>query len=193
MTAPSRRAFPCGQVGTEAPLVLIVDDNQKNMKLARDVLRAAGFRTLEGASGAEGIALAEQHLPDVILMDIGLPDMDGTTAARKLREVARTDADSGRRAQRATARRRTTGFLPPASPATSRSRSASARSRTRCAATARVPGHDQPRRVDDASPSGVPAPRPNTSGHGWRKDLPLVLLVVVDADRMGAPYVSCVT
>ena len=91
MTAPSRRAFPCGQVGTEAPLVLIVDDNQKNMKLARDVLRAAGFRTLDGASGAEGIALAEQHLPDVILMDIGLPDMDGTTAARKLREVARTE------------------------------------------------------------------------------------------------------
>jgi two-component system, cell cycle response regulator DivK len=90
VTAPSRRAFPSGQVGTEAPLVLIVDDNRKNLKLARDVLHAAGFRTLEGASGAEGIALAEQHLPDVILMDIGLPDMDGTTAARKLREAART-------------------------------------------------------------------------------------------------------
>jgi two-component system, cell cycle response regulator DivK len=90
VTAPSRRAFPSGQGGTEAPLVLIVDDNRKNLKLARDVLHAAGFRTLEGASGAEGIALAEQHLPDVILMDIGLPDMDGTTAARKLREAART-------------------------------------------------------------------------------------------------------
>jgi two-component system cell cycle response regulator DivK len=90
VTAPSRRAFPRGQVGTEAPLVLIVDDNRKNLKLARDVLRAAGFRTLAGASGAEGIALAEDHLPDVILMDIGLPDMDGTTAARRLSEAART-------------------------------------------------------------------------------------------------------
>jgi two-component system cell cycle response regulator DivK len=72
------------------PLVLIVDDNQRNRKLARDVLRAAGFRTLEGATGAEGIALAEQHLPDVILMDIRLPDMDGTTAARKLGKAAAT-------------------------------------------------------------------------------------------------------
>src|SRR5205823_6216589 len=42
-------------------------------------------RTLEGASGAEGIALAKRHVPDVILMDLGLPDMDGTEAARALR------------------------------------------------------------------------------------------------------------
>ena len=90
MTSPPPGAPPGGQEGTESPLVLIVDDNQRNLKLARDVLRAAGFRTLEGASGAEGIALAERHVPDVILMDIGLPDMDGTTAARKLREAART-------------------------------------------------------------------------------------------------------
>jgi two-component system cell cycle response regulator DivK len=69
---------------TSPPLVLIVDDNQKNLKLARDVLRAGGFRTLEGATGAEGIALAEQHQPDVILMDLGLPDMSGTDAARAL-------------------------------------------------------------------------------------------------------------
>jgi two-component system, cell cycle response regulator DivK len=66
------------------PLVLIVDDNEKNLKLARDVLRAAAFRTLEAASGAEGLALAAEHLPDVVLMDLGLSDMDGTDAVQKL-------------------------------------------------------------------------------------------------------------
>ena len=73
-----------------APLVLIVDDNQKNLKLARDVLRAAGFRTLEAASAAEGIALATERLPDVILLDLRLPDMDGTDVARALRDEAQT-------------------------------------------------------------------------------------------------------
>jgi two-component system cell cycle response regulator DivK len=74
----------------ERPLVLIVDDNEKNLKLARDLLRAAGFRTLEAESGTEAIALAAEHLPDVILMDIQLPDMDGTDAARALGSEALT-------------------------------------------------------------------------------------------------------
>jgi two-component system cell cycle response regulator DivK len=74
----------------EGPLVLIVDDSAQNLKLARDVLRAGGFRTLEAASGAEAIALASEHLPDVILMDLRLPDMDGTDATRKLGDGART-------------------------------------------------------------------------------------------------------
>jgi two-component system cell cycle response regulator DivK len=74
------------------PLVLIVDDNQKNLKLARDVLRAAGFRTLEAANGAEAMALANEHLPSVILMDLRLPDMDGADAARKLANGPRTSA-----------------------------------------------------------------------------------------------------
>jgi two-component system, cell cycle response regulator DivK len=73
-----------------APLVLIVDDNDKNLKLARDVLRAAQFRTLEAESGEEAIALATEHLPDVILMDLRLPDMDGTEAARRLGDGMRT-------------------------------------------------------------------------------------------------------
>ena len=71
-------------------LVLIVDDNEKNLRLARDVLRHAGFRTLEAASAGEGLALAVSELPDVILLDIRLPDMDGTEAARLLKDDART-------------------------------------------------------------------------------------------------------
>ena len=76
-------ASPC-------PLVLIVDDNARNRKLAADVLRSAGFRTLEAATGTEGIALAAEHLPDVVLLDLRLPDMDGTDVARELRRSART-------------------------------------------------------------------------------------------------------
>jgi len=78
------------QEDTPVTLVLIVDDNEKNRKLARDVLRASGFRTLEAATGADGIALADKHVPDVILMDIRLSDTDGTEAARKLKDGART-------------------------------------------------------------------------------------------------------
>jgi two-component system, cell cycle response regulator DivK len=71
-------------------LVLIVDDNEKNLRLARDVLRFAGFRTVEAATGSEGVARAIEELPDVILMDIRLPDMDGTEAARQLKDDERT-------------------------------------------------------------------------------------------------------
>jgi two-component system cell cycle response regulator DivK len=73
-----------------ASLVLIVDDNEQNLKLARDVLRAAGFWTLEAETGAEALTLADEHLPDVILMDMRLPDMDGMDAARALAGGTRT-------------------------------------------------------------------------------------------------------
>ena len=75
---------------TRRPLVLIVDDNEMNLKLAQEVLRAAGFGTLGATTGVEGIALAGEHLPNVILMDLRLPDMDGTDAARRLGAEART-------------------------------------------------------------------------------------------------------
>ena len=76
----------------ESPLVLIVDDDARNLKLARDVLLAAGFRTLVAGNGTEALALAAEHRPDVILMDLRLPDMDGTEAARILADGARTAA-----------------------------------------------------------------------------------------------------
>jgi two-component system cell cycle response regulator DivK len=72
------------------PLVLIVDDNERNLKLARDVLRAAGFRTLEAASGREAITVALAQLPDVVLLDLRLPDMEGTDVARALAAEPRT-------------------------------------------------------------------------------------------------------
>jgi len=75
---------------SELPLVLIVDDNDRNRKLAGDVLRFDGFRTLEAVTAVEGIALASEHLPDVILMDLRLPDLDGTQAVRMLRAEPRT-------------------------------------------------------------------------------------------------------
>ena len=71
-------------------LVLIVDDNEKNLCLARDVLSFAGFRTVEAATGGDAIASAIANQPDVILMDIRLPDMDGTEAARLLKDEPRT-------------------------------------------------------------------------------------------------------
>ena len=72
------------------PVALIVDDSEANRKLARDVLRADGFQTVEAATGAEGIVLAFERLPDVILMDLRLPDMDGTEATRRLHYDERT-------------------------------------------------------------------------------------------------------
>ena len=74
------------------PVALIVDDNDRNRKLARDLLIEAGFRTLEAATGADAIALAFEHLPDVVLMDLRLPDMDGAEAARRLGDDERTAA-----------------------------------------------------------------------------------------------------
>jgi two-component system cell cycle response regulator DivK len=73
-------------------LVLVVDDDSRNRRLVCDVLLAAGFRTIVAGTGREGVALAAEHLPDVILMDLSLPDMDGTEAARILRDDAGTAA-----------------------------------------------------------------------------------------------------
>jgi two-component system cell cycle response regulator DivK len=71
-------------------LILIVEDNEKNLKLARDVLQYRGFRTLEAGTAADGIALAIEHRPDLVLMDIQLPDTDGISALRQLRKEPAT-------------------------------------------------------------------------------------------------------
>lgn len=72
--------------------VLVVEDNDKNMKLFRDVLRATGYRTLEATTGAQAVELATEHAPDLVLMDIQLPDFDGVEALSRLRAVARTSS-----------------------------------------------------------------------------------------------------
>ena len=77
---------------TDAALILIVEDNEKNMKLARDVLQFNGFRTLEAVTAEQGLTLAAEHHPDLILMDIQLPGMDGVTALKRLREDPATAA-----------------------------------------------------------------------------------------------------
>jgi two-component system cell cycle response regulator DivK len=71
-------------------LVLVVEDNQKNMKLFRDVLQATGYRTLEATTGEDAVDLAVEHTPDLVLMDAQLPGIDGVEALRRLREDERT-------------------------------------------------------------------------------------------------------
>ena len=71
-------------------LVLIVEDNEKNMKLARDILQAKGYATLEAVTGEEGVKLAKEKKPDLVLMDIQLPGMNGIEAFKQLRADAKT-------------------------------------------------------------------------------------------------------
>jgi len=70
--------------------VLIVEDNEKNMKLARDVLQAKGYKTLEATSGEDGVKLARQHVPDLVLMDIQLPGINGIEAFKQIRADAKS-------------------------------------------------------------------------------------------------------
>jgi len=68
-----------------AKLVLIVEDNEKNRKLERDLLQHKGYATLEADNAEDGIRLAREHLPDLILMDIQLPGINGIDALIRLR------------------------------------------------------------------------------------------------------------
>jgi two-component system cell cycle response regulator DivK len=71
-------------------LVLIVEDNDRNLKLVRDVLRAKGYATLEAGTAEEGLKLARERSPGLILMDIHLPGMSGIDALKALRAEAAT-------------------------------------------------------------------------------------------------------
>ena len=71
--------------------ILIVEDNEKNMKLVRDILRHNGHATVEAATGLDGVRLALEAPPDLILMDIQLPDIDGIEALRRIREARPLD------------------------------------------------------------------------------------------------------
>jgi CheY-like chemotaxis protein len=66
--------------------VLVVEDNEKNMKLFRDVLRATGYSTLEATTGEEAVELALSQAPALVLMDVQLPGIDGVEALERMRQ-----------------------------------------------------------------------------------------------------------
>ena len=71
-------------------LILIVEDNDKNRKLCRDVLQAKGYQTIESETAEEGLKLALEKSPALILMDIQLPGMNGIAALKQLRAEPKT-------------------------------------------------------------------------------------------------------
>jgi two-component system, cell cycle response regulator DivK len=73
------------KIAMAGELILIIEDNEKNRKLARDVLQVKGYRTIESETAEEGIELALAQSPALILMDIQLPGIDGITALKQLR------------------------------------------------------------------------------------------------------------
>ena len=70
--------------------ILVVEDNELNRKLIAAVLTYHGYKTLEAGDGAEGVRAAVEHLPDLIIMDIQMPVMDGITAAKILKNDPKT-------------------------------------------------------------------------------------------------------
>ena len=73
-------------------LILIVEDNEKNLKLVRDVLQFKGYQTIEAGTGEDGVRLAKERHPALVLMDIQLHGIDGITALGRLRADAATRA-----------------------------------------------------------------------------------------------------
>src|SRR3989442_13021289 len=84
---PSRSRFRCA-VANE--LILVVEDHDKNRKLVRDVLTFKGYEIIEAGTGEEGIRLAQERRPSLVLMDIRLPGIDGIEALGRLRAESAT-------------------------------------------------------------------------------------------------------
>jgi two-component system cell cycle response regulator DivK len=66
-------------------LILVVEDQEDNRRIMRDLLASAGYEVMEAVTGEEGVTAAESHLPDLILMDIQLPGLDGYEATRQIK------------------------------------------------------------------------------------------------------------
>jgi len=81
---------PVSETHMANELILIVEDNEKNRKLVRDILQVKGYQTIESETAEDGIKLALEKSPALILMDIQLPGIDGITALKQLRADART-------------------------------------------------------------------------------------------------------
>lgn len=65
--------------------ILCVEDNPQNMRLVRKILQHQGYAVIEAENGLEGVSQAEEHIPDMILMDINLPDIDGLEATKRIK------------------------------------------------------------------------------------------------------------
>ncbi len=69
------------------PVILYVEDNHANRELVKRILEVEGYDVLEAADGMIGLELAEKHKPDLILMDINLPEMDGYVVTQRMRKI----------------------------------------------------------------------------------------------------------
>lgn len=88
MSAPE--AVPASTDAAEMPLVLVAEDNEDNRIIAATMLRHSGYRVIEATTGSEAMALARSARPALILMDVGMPDIDGWSATRSLKADAET-------------------------------------------------------------------------------------------------------